>query len=87
MNIRKAPKIGKTNIPLLLLLLLLRLQRNMNKIKTKIISRKQPITIPATSPPSRHVPESEKNGIKGEELIKIMGLECRQMRGEHASQK
>lgn len=82
----KTPKIGKTDIPLLLLLLLL-LQRNISKIKTKIISRKQPITIPATSPPSRHVPEMEKNGIKWEVLIKIMGLEFRQMRGERTSQK
>lgn len=45
-----------------------------------MISRKQPITIPATSPPSRHVPEIEKNGIKEEELIKLMSLEFRQMR-------
>lgn len=64
-NWNKTPKIWKKNIPLLLLLLFLLLQRNMNKIITKIISRKQPITIPATSPPSRHVPEIKGMTSKG----------------------
>lgn len=43
-----------------------------------MISSKLPITIPTTSATLRHMPRTERNGVKWRELLKIMSLELRQ---------
>lgn len=63
--------------------LLFRRRKTMSTMRRAMImiSSKQPITIPTTSPTFRHVSEIERMVSKGGELIKIMSLELRQTRG------